>query len=466
MGKQREKKHMPAHAGGPSNLLVDHATTIGLFMALMILTLLSAGSVSTAGMLGVLLCTAGLRLRSVKVDLWIFLPLLAYNMISMISSWVMYRNILFSYGAVQMLLPLMYLLMVSLDRREYRLLRRLYAVWTGIAALHGIGQFAWFALTTGARRLSGLLNNPNGMGIFLVVGWFGLLNVLREEDGRSGWAVWLRRLEPVLLLALSLTLSMGSFLSLAVGIAVLVLREERTWSGRFRFACRILARATLCMGTGVLAYLAASRTNMPWTCLLMLAYGGVLTARWPKLLDVLEDWPGMTAAVSAGGALVAGAAVLARPSSLATFAERLAMMRNGLRYLFQSPLLGVGAYQWRWLNLYDDDKYFNTNHIHNVLLHVGVETGLIAMILLLVTAVRFWRKKTPPEQKGGLAAFFLHSMIDTAFFYPGAAGLVFLTMDDPRQGGRTIGTGTLRLLLGMLTLLFAYAAVCGKGVFV
>ena len=94
---------------------------------------------------------------------------------------------------------------------------------------------------------------------------------------------------------------------------------------------------------------------------------------WSTFDRFLRACPRVAASISATGFLVAAAAVTVRPSSLATFAERLEMMRNGMGYLAENPLLGVGPYQWRLLNLADGDKYFNTWHIHNVLIHVGVE---------------------------------------------------------------------------------------------
>lgn len=456
MGEQRRRKQ--AGYSQPAGFLERPAAGC-LFLTLVILTLVGVGNVVVVGLVGLLLCAAGCLQKSAKVDLWIFLPLAAYNVISMISSQVVYGNIILSYGSTQIIWPLLYLLATTLDNREQVILRRLCTFWVGAVALHGVGQFVYLALTTGARRLSGLLGNPNAMGIFLVIGWFASVSAAEEENEKPRFAQLLRCLEPVMLLALSLTLSMGSFLSLAVGMAVLILRKENSWPDRFRFACCVLAKAALAMGTGILTYLAASRTDYPWFCLVTLAYGGIVIFCWPAFERFLTDRPRIAALTSAAGVLVAGAAVAVRPSSLATFAERLAMMRNGCRYLFRNPLLGVGPYQWRLLNLNDDDKYFNTYHIHNVLIHVGVELGLIAMAALIVIVVRFWRKKSSPERQGGFAAFCFHCMMDTGFFYLGITGLTMLTLGDPRQGGRTIGTRALRLILAAFAALFIYNVI-------
>ena len=65
------------------------------------------------------------------------------------------------------------------------------------------------------------------------------------------------------------------------------------------------------------------------------------TLCWRKFEAFLEAYRPMAAAISAMGLLVAAAAVAVRPSAAATFAERLDMMRSGLRYLTVNPLLVV-----------------------------------------------------------------------------------------------------------------------------
>ena len=157
-----------------------------------------------------------------------------------------------------------------------------------------------------------------------------------------------------------------------------------------------------------------------------------------------------------GGVLVAAAAVFVRPSALATFTERLEMMRNGLGYIARHPLTGVGPYRWRVLNLEDGDKYFNTYHIHNVLIHVWAELGVLAAGALAVIVLRCLRKRAEPAQRAGFAAFCLHNLMDTSFFYLGITGLTLLTAGNPRQGGRTLGAWTVRAIFILFAALFAF----------
>ena len=116
-------------------------------------------------------------------------------------------------------------------------------------------------------------------------------------------------------------------------------------------------------------------------------------------------------------------------------ASAFAMMANGLGYLFVDPITGVGAMQWKTLNLQDADPFFNTNHIHNVFIHVGVEFGLIAMISLIVIAVRVFIKRYREAQHGEDAAFLFHLLTDTGFYYVGIVSTFILT-----AGGSTTPT--------------------------
>lgn len=439
------------------NRLTDHFVVVCLIFALPILALTGAGNVLVVSLLGLLLCAVGVVQSSARVDLWIFIPLTAYNFVNMASAWAVYGNPYYGYAPTQLIFSVLYLLAACLKDGEMRMLKRLCALWAGAAAVLGIGQFTFFAVAQNAKRLGGVLNNPNATGIFLVVGWFVLLDCASGWDGdsrnRSSLLAWL---EPLLLFALALTLSMGSFAAMAAGVLVLLIEKKcrTSWRETFQYACRILAKASLGIGSGILMYLAASRTGAPWTCLAVLAYLLAETLCWRKFEAFLEAYRPMAAAISAMGLLVAAAAVAIRPSAAATFAERLDMMRSGLRYLTVNPLLGVGPYQWRMLNMMDCDHYFNTWHIHNVLLHAGVEFGWIAMALLVLLAVRAFRKKS--GTKSCLAAFGLHNMMDTSFFYLGITGLILLAAGDPRQNGKPVPAGGLRLLFGCFTLAFLY----------
>lgn len=439
--------------------LIDHYAALCLALALVILTPIGVGDLRTTGLAGILLCAVGVMQDSARVDLRILLSLILYDFAAMASAFVTYGNIAEGYGAMHGVFPVIYLLAACLEGRELRLLRRCCALWAGTLAAAGIFRFVFQAVVRGrAGRLSGLPGNANAMGIFLVLGWFGLLYCAGEEQGQDGGAFW-RRLEPVILIALALTLSMGSFLAMAAGICVLLYEKKKVASGRetFRYACRILARAVLGMGTGMLFYLAAARTSVPWVCLPLLAYGAAAVVCWKDFERFLEAYPRIAFILSAAGVLVAAGAVLLRPSAVATFAERLEMMGSGLRYLTASPVFGVGPFRWRQLDLKDGGKYFNTWHIHNIPIHIGVEMGLPAMAMVIFLGLRALCKKKDPSLRAGTAAFLVHNLMDTGFFYLGITALALMAAGEPGEGGREIKGAAVKAVFALFAVLFAYS---------
>lgn len=433
--------------------MLEHYVTICLFLGLFTLSFLGVGDARTVGMVGLVLCAVGLVQPPERADLRVLLPLTGYNLVSALSSWATYGDVVYGYASTQAVFPVLFLLLSSLDGGDRRLLRRLCAGWAGTVAAIGVGQFLFRAATLGVKRLGGLLGNPNATGIFLVLGWFVLMSCAGERDCPR----LLRRLEPVILAALALTLSMGSFLAMAAGIAVVVLdRRGRAREEALRLACRLLAKASLGVGSGILLYLAADRTGTVWLSAAAAVYLAALALCWEEFDAALRVFRPLPLVLSAAGVLVALTAVLICPSAAATFIERLEMMRNGMRYLLVNPVLGVGPYQWRQLNMADGDKYFNTYHIHNALIHTGVELGLIAAALLAATAVHLWRAEKRPEQRGALAAFFCHNMIDTSFFYAGITALVLLTSGEAEVREQKSGPGAARVIFAAAAVLFAY----------
>lgn len=435
---------------------LDHYAAACLIPALFILTLTGVGDVFTVSLLGLLLCGVGLTRGGARVDLWVLLSLLLYDLACLASSFAAYGNLTDGYGVTHGIFPVLYLLLACLGEEDRRLLEKGCALWVGLAAGAGIVGFVFLAVTQGrAGRMSGLLGNPNAMGIFLTVGW--LICTGHKTEGTS----WTPPafLEPLLLMALATTLSMGSFAAMAAGIIVLLVRQIRTdgWSSAFLYACQLLAKASFGVGTGLLLYLAAARTGTPWLCLPLLAYGIAVMLLWRKFTRFLEAKPRMTGLLASLGLLVTAAVIVLRPSAVSTFLERLEMMGSGLHYLTKHPLLGVGPFQWRMLDLNDGGTYFNTWHIHNVILHTGVEMGWIAMAMLIVIALRAFSKGLPPAKQALAVAFFVHNMIDTSFFYLGITALVLLTAGEPWQKGRTLDGRVVKFLFLLLAGLFAYS---------
>ena len=443
--------------------IMDHYMIVCLFLSLFILTFAGVGNILIVTLLGLILCTAGFVFRPIKVDLWIFTPLFLYNVASALSSYRTFGDITNGYASTQMIFPVFYLLMATLEKEELALLKQLSTFWAGTVAAIGILQFVFGALHGNGGRMDSFLGNPNATGVFLVIGWFSLLSCSSLEHSKtSSLSAVLPYLEPVFFLSVALTLSMGSFVAMAAGILVLLFYKKKNASlgETFLYGCNLLAKASLGVGTGLLLYLAADRTNVPWLCLLLFLYGLAVVLCWKKFEAFLKEYPRMAVIISFLGFAVAITAIAARPNAIATFTERLEMMRNGIGYLRANPLLGVGPYQWRHLNLHDSDKYFNTNHIHNVLIHVGVELGLIAAAMLVVIALRFYQKKKSAAENAEFTAFLTHNLMDTSFFYMGILSLLLLSTGDPKQKGTSIPGAVTKTMYGCFWAVFAFNLYC------
>ena len=139
------------------------------------------------------------------------------------------------------------------------------------------------------------------------------------------------------------------------------------------------------------------------------------------------------------------------------------MMKNGFGYLTVHPLWGLGPYHWRAYNYLDSDLYFNTYHIHNVPLHIGVELGLPAMAMALAVIVRRFLKRSEPGHIAGYTAFVVHNLMDTSFFYTGVTAMTLMTVAEPGRGGRGLPVLAARLIFGAYAAMFAVYLFYGLG---
>ncbi len=451
------------NTGHKAGSLLEYYKAVLLLLALFMLTFIGVGNITFVALIGLILCIAGIGQKIIRIDVWIVAPLLMYNGISMVSSYVTYGNIYDGFAPMQMILLTIYLLAGSLGSGEIRWLKRASVVWAAIVSAVGICEFVYLAIVQSASRMESIMGNPNALGIFLVIGWFALMDCNEEQlIGKYRNKLFLQSLEPILLSGLALTLSMGSFVAMAAGVVVMALYEKRraSWQKTLAYIGRVLAKASYGMGIGILMYIAADKTDAPWLCFVLLIYLVAAALYWHRFEDFLTAYKGMANIITASGLVVAVMAVLIRPSAISTFTERIEMIRNGLGYITKNPLLGIGPYQWRVLNLFDGDKYFNTWHIHNALIHVGVELGLVAMAMLVIIVIRFYRKKSSAVQKSEFTAFFVHNLIDASFFYLSIVSLVIMTEKDTENSATAISGIATKLFFGGIAVLFAYFLYC------
>lgn len=431
-----------------------------LFFTICVLALGGAGKVAIICALGIMLCAVGFLQGAVTVDLWVLLPLIIYNLFSLISSWLTYGNIAEGYASIQVIFSVIYLFMAYLNENGIVLLKRMCVIFAAFVALSGIGKFVYDAIWLHSpARLGGWIGNPNGMGIFLVLAWFAYMNCIpNEEEYGVRYLRWWKCIEPVIFIALALTLSMSSFAAMAVGI-VAVLVAEMKKSGIKEAAVRggrLLARLIIGLGLGILLYLAVSRVGQIWLYICLLPYIAAVIIKWEKLEQFLAEYSAVAMILSVLSLLFAVMLIIIRPSFTATFAERLDMMKNGVSYFKVNPIFGIGPSNWRQLNLYDSDMYFNVNHIHNAFIHVGAEQGLIAMAMLIVLAFRCLIKNKRLYARADWAAFIFHNMVDAAFFNIKITSLAIMSGGEPAQGGKRLNTFTTKIMFGVFAAILAY----------
>lgn len=432
----------------------DRVLVWALFVVLVIITLSGVGTVGIVSVLGIVLCGVGLSRSTARVDWWVLAPLVVYVGMNMVSSLSFYGNVVNGYGGVQLIYVSMYALSCCLDERAARRLRELCVLWAAITAALGIVGFAASSFFVSVTRLAFVVGSPNALSIFLVLGWFALFTCRRDGDSDSKLSRVLPNLEPVMLVAMTLTLSMGGFVALLVGVVVFLAGQLRKqhWTEVFQKTFVLLSKLVVCIVVGLLMYMSAERAEAPVLCAVFVVYVCAMAAVWPRFNEFLRSRPVVPKVLTAIGVVSVPLAIIMRPSSLATFAERLQMMGNGIGYLGESPLVGVGPGQWRILNLHDADMYYNTNHIHNLFIHAGVEFGLIAALALVVIAVRVFVKRYKYAQHGEQAAFLTHVMMDTGFFYLGVTGMLMLTANGSVSEVREMPKAATKAMFAVIGL--------------
>lgn len=493
------------------------AVVVCLAFALFLLSLMGVGLITLSCLLGLLLCIVGFCQRAIKIDPWIFFPLVVFTIFNFASSLNFYGNIVSGYAPAMLVYVVIYALIGALNPKRSLLLKKLCVLWVAVVALIGVFQFSLDAFIGTAGRLRAVLGNANSLGIFLVLGWFALVDC-KMEDKKLGYRVsfadiissdphvmigtdseghpvalkpkgtnkkahvigggskrrrpvlydrayaavsWIIPFtEPLILVAMLLTLSMGSLCALALGIIVMFICKKRasknlSWQDVFNEGVHEVAKIVVCFAAGLLMFVTAERTEAPIICEALLIYVCVLAVFWDRFCEFLTEHKKLSLAIALVCIILAVVAIILRPSAFATFGERLAMIQNGAGYLFTDPLFGVGPYQWRLLNIEDADMYFNVWHIHNGFIHIGVEAGLIAMISLVIVAVRCFMKKHAAAQQGENTSFLFHMLFDTGFFMVGIVSLFIMTAGKAKRSGfyiKYVGTKMFFAICGFVYL--------------
>lgn len=99
--------------------------------------------------------------------------------------------------------------------------------------------------------------------------------------------------------------------------------------------------------------------------------------------------------------------------AIGTFIERIIQIYDGLRVLFHNPL-GIGPGNWQYVYPYYQSAQYKAGVIHNSYVQVGVDSGIIAMLLMIILLIgmliKFWKERDTIYEV--ILIILLHSVFD------------------------------------------------------
>lgn len=347
----------------------------------------------------VMLALTGITYEKVSIDWSILVPLMLMCLLGIGVTYYHTDTLTSGYTMGWIVFPLLYMLVGGLDEKEEELLKELIVYIVASIACIGI---IYYIVRHDSSRLGGLLGNPNSLGIFLAVGY-----MLSIDRVRVRWV------QSIILVGLSLTLSMGSFISM--GIALVIMSVVK---GSAVYLVNRLIEIGVTFWVGLLLYVSMQPWSLDWLWVITTIMAIALVVVWGRIPRVKKiNWVSWVILVGCME-LCIGIVVL-RPSMLSTFIERLNMILDGCSYLFKD-VFGVGPMNWRGLDISDGGIYYGTWFIHNVYIHIGVEMGILVLMCFVWVTVWFFSRcifiKRTDIGVGNAIAFFIHSLFDIAFF--------------------------------------------------
>ncbi len=305
--------------------------------------------------------------------------------------------------------------------------------WLGVAAaVLGILMFAGLVPFPGsvvAGRLQFTFQYANAAGA-----WYAATCLLAlASEGAA-----LRRAACLPLLALLLTQSMGSILLETCAVAALC--PVKTCAKEPVAALGVVAQAASAL-IGFAACLLAGSLAAPVAAVAALAASCGLSALVEGRLGDEDSAAYRILAVSAVLAVAAGllcAGLLVATGRLgqaaATFAERLAQMRDAATLLSASPLLGIGPDGWAASYQAVQTADYKTSVVHCGYLQLALDGGVVAPLLLVgAIGVGFSRAARRRDLASALpvALLALHSLVDFDLRFAALAAVLLVLLDVP-----------------------------------
>lgn len=107
--------------------------------------------------------------------------------------------------------------------------------------------------------------------------------------------------------------------------------------------------------------------------------------------------------------------VLFKPSMLGTFSERLKYMKDAINLVWRNPLFGCGFGSWRVLQYTVQTKQYNVTYMHNGVLQMIVENGILFTVCFLGMIVYGVICGIKHKKHGNIAivlTILIHSLVD------------------------------------------------------
>lgn len=344
---------------------LDNYVLTLLSLTLMALCFAGLGMPFLTCIIGLFLCVIGISRRQFTVNTVSLLALSGYIAWCMLSSFFVKGDAMQGYASMQAILPVLFLLIGTFNSVDKVKLRKVLVVWTALVAMANLLELFVTTFSGGVvTRVSGVFDNPNYTGVFLVLGWFTVLDMQGDAPSSS----LLSKIEPLILSALVLTLSMGSYLTACVGVLIVVVlscRGDYSFHNVTESFISFVVRAVMGSSPGLLLYLVMTRTTYTWFSVIILVWLIALMWYWEPCITYLRSAACLKCVAVAVGIIGIVIMLVIRPSALETIQERIYMIRNGLGYARNNLLFGVGSFHWHELNLLDSDKCFNSWCVHN-----------------------------------------------------------------------------------------------------
>lgn len=338
------------------------------------------------------------------------------------SSAVLHNFSLIEYSPVFQVLiyPIFFLLLSNIKPEEQKYLFAGIVLCGIIVAFIGILSYVDVLKLPGMisrNRLQGLLQYANASAILLSVS----LITLKYFTKQLQWS------KPVMTVALQLTLSFGGILCYWISIFIYTLLQPKGKKLQ-SFITEILEFSIYGIITALI-YISVNIFNIKvlsiFIALLACILGFIIikfNIKIPfcKITSVFSLFLGFIG--------IASILMLRGKEALGTLLERIVHSIDGIKAVLSNPILGLGPGRWASEKVNWQSANYRAQIIHNSYVQIAVDAGILALILVLIIIV-FWFKKTKKEvwNISAVCCLLLHGLLDMSFYFT-SISLISITL--------------------------------------